>query len=52
VDTFTGTCSKCGNGVVDEDELCDDGNSNSGNGCSNLCVPETGWTCLNPGGPC
>lgn len=30
--------SLCGNGVVDGDEACDDGNTVSGDGCSDLCA--------------
>ncbi len=31
----------CGNGVVEDSELCDDGNSLDGDGCSSRCVYET-----------
>jgi len=33
----------CGDGVTDTDrgEQCDDGNMNSGDGCSNICQTET-----------
>ncbi len=31
------TQTTCGNGVVDEDEQCDDGNSDDGDGCENDC---------------
>lgn len=34
-----GKC-KCGNNVLDKGETCDDGNTNSGDGCSNLCQIE------------
>ncbi len=47
-----GTCnpneadSKCGNLAIDEGEFCDDGNHNSGDGCSSDCkVIEDGFTC-------
>ena len=30
----------CGNGIVDEDEECDDGNKTSGDGCSKYCMKE------------
>ncbi len=33
-------CSKCGNGVKDPQEECDDGNSISGDGCSSTCKTE------------
>ena len=35
----------CGNGIIEGTEKCDDGNSNTGDGCNNSCVIETGWTC-------
>ena len=38
----------CGNGVVDNGEECDDGNTTSGDGCSSSCQLETG----NKGGGC
>jgi len=34
-------CSRCGNGVVDPGEQCDDGNLTNGDGCSALCGPDT-----------
>lgn len=38
----TGVCvaANCGNGTVDADETCDDGNTESGDGCSPFCKPE------------
>lgn len=45
----------CGNGRIDPGlgEACDDGNSQSGDGCSADCkVIEKDWTCLTPGTPC
>ncbi len=42
----------CGNGVVDEGELCDDGNDLSGDGCSSECQIESGYECTAPGQPC
>jgi len=52
-----GTCgvdcedpSLCGNGVVNEGEQCDDGNTTSGDGCSSTCTTETtqqGFCCTN-----
>ena len=27
----------CGNGVLDPDELCDDGNTENGDGCNSMC---------------
>lgn len=40
----------CGNGFVDSvfGETCDDGNINSGDGCSAQCTVEPGYTCTQP----
>ena len=42
-------CNKlnsCGNGRIDFDEQCDDGNRNAEDGCSSTCTVEHGgWTC-------
>jgi len=35
----------CGNGTVETGELCDDGNTLSGDGCRADCQPEDGWSC-------
>ncbi|MFH0770596.1 MAG: myxococcus cysteine-rich repeat containing protein [Candidatus Peregrinibacteria bacterium] len=35
----------CGNGAIDQDETCDDRGSVSGDGCSDVCLVEGGWTC-------
>jgi cysteine-rich repeat protein len=35
----------CGNGTRQGSEQCDDQNTNSGDGCSNTCSVETGFTC-------
>ena len=37
----------CGNGKVESEyaEVCDDGNSASGDGCSQNCMVENGWSC-------
>lgn len=58
--TMTGECgssdsvvifgTKCGNGIADADELCEDGNRESGDCCSSTCEPETGNVC-DAGGP-
>lgn len=37
---------ECGNGVIVSGETCDDGNINSGDGCSSGCQVESGWTCI------
>lgn len=33
-------CNVCGDGVLDVDEECDDGNTNDGDGCTSQCVME------------
>jgi len=35
----------CGDGVRDGDELCDDGATTAGDGCSATCIVESGYTC-------
>jgi cysteine-rich repeat protein len=40
--------SLCGNGELDADEECDDGNNFIGDGCSNVCLVEDGWECTEP----
>lgn len=35
----------CGDGTVDPDEECDDGNTDHIDGCSAVCRVEQGWTC-------
>jgi cysteine-rich repeat protein len=35
----------CGNGIVERNEQCDDGNVFDNDGCSNSCKVEEGWTC-------
>jgi len=37
--------SKCGNGLFDPGEQCDDQNAQRGDGCSSACQIEPGWTC-------
>ena len=37
--------ASCGNGVLDVDEDCDDGNTTAGDGCSAQCSIEPGYTC-------
>ena len=56
-DSSTGTMeidtSGCGNGVIESTEVCDDGNSQSRDGCSALCdAVEAGYVCGMPGEPC
>ncbi|HMF40819.1 MAG TPA: DUF4215 domain-containing protein, partial [Polyangia bacterium] len=40
-----GDPTKCGNGVQDPGEQCDDGNTKAGDGCSAICQIPSGWTC-------
>jgi fibro-slime domain-containing protein len=42
----------CGNGTLQGDEECDDGNTMSGDGCSLACRQETGFECTTPGQAC
>ncbi|KAL4422517.1 hypothetical protein ABPG75_008714 [Micractinium tetrahymenae] len=35
----------CGNGVLEGLEECDDGNTNTGDGCDATCKVESGWHC-------
>ncbi|HET7538537.1 MAG TPA: DUF4215 domain-containing protein [Polyangiaceae bacterium] len=43
----------CGDGKLAEDEACDDGNRNSGDGCRDNCLEtEPGFSCSPPGKPC
>lgn len=45
-DATTPTVSTlCGNGHPDTGEACDDSNTANGDGCSNSCQVETGYTC-------
>src|SRR5262249_6619832 len=36
---------RCGNGAVETNEGCDDGNALGGDGCSATCQTEAGWKC-------
>ncbi len=41
-----GSCAaECSDGLVHPEEACDDGNSSSGDGCSDICLVEGGWSC-------
>ena len=42
----------CGNAIVDDGEVCDDGNARAGDGCSGLCRVEPNFECDEPGEPC
>jgi len=35
----------CGDGIVNGDEMCDDGNTVDGDGCNKHCTPENGYDC-------
>jgi cysteine-rich repeat protein len=41
----------CGDGVLLVGEQCDDGNSESGDGCSSSCQIESGYVCTSPTSP-
>jgi cysteine-rich repeat protein len=43
---------RCGNGVVDAGETCDDGNRAGGDGCGATCLLEPGFRCASAGGAC
>jgi len=40
--------STCGNGQINGQEYCDDGNEVDGDGCSSSCTQEVGWMCQTP----
>ncbi|MDD5056203.1 MAG: myxococcus cysteine-rich repeat containing protein, partial [Candidatus Peribacteraceae bacterium] len=40
-----GVCIRCGNGIVEGTEQCDDGNAINSDGCTATCTPEDGWSC-------
>ena len=42
----------CGNGRIDDNEGCDDGNTKAGDGCDATCNVEPGWVCPNAGLRC
>lgn len=43
----------CGNGELTDDEACDDGNRDAGDGCAANCRSvELGWSCATPGAAC
>jgi fibro-slime domain-containing protein len=58
VDGIVINTSKCGNGMLDPNEQCDDGyvdgngHKLGGKGCSAICQLEDGWSCPTPGQPC
>lgn len=42
----------CGNGILGAGETCDDGNRSSGDGCSDICRTEAGYTCAGAPSAC
>jgi fibro-slime domain-containing protein len=48
------TGKACGNSVIDisQGENCDDGNTDSGDGCNRICQTEANWNCPTPGQKC
>jgi cysteine-rich repeat protein len=51
-DVFDELRANCGDGVVQAPEACDDGNTLSGDGCSNVCHVEPGWDCTGEPSTC
>ena len=46
-------CRNCGDGILQQGEMCDDSNKVSGDGCSQNClIVEDSWECLTPGKAC
>lgn len=43
---------KCGDGKIQADEACDDGNMVTGDGCTMACQVELDWACPTEGQPC
>lgn len=46
------TAPICGNGILDPNETCDDGNKTANDGCSDTCQTEANYVCNVPGTPC
>src|SRR5664279_1501070 len=46
------TGGSCGDGIIERNEGCDDGNTTSGDGCSRICQVEANWNCPKEGEPC
>lgn len=52
LDTLPPT-TNCGDGLLTDDEACDDGNQQDGDGCAANCrTVKEGWSCNPPGQPC
>ncbi|MFC1642369.1 DUF4215 domain-containing protein [Myxococcota bacterium] len=50
---YVATGPACGDGELNqESEVCDDGNSLPGDGCSGVCLLEPNHDCPDPGSPC
>ncbi|MEY4549405.1 MAG: hypothetical protein RL685_5600 [Pseudomonadota bacterium] len=47
-----GTGTLCGNGALDAEEQCDDGNPLGGDGCNGVCNLEPNFACAQPGQAC
>jgi cysteine-rich repeat protein len=43
---------KCGDGILNVAEGCDDGNRDNGDGCNRICQIDANWACPTPGRPC
>jgi cysteine-rich repeat protein len=41
----SGVFTRCGDGVIEGDEECDDANRQTGDGCDGACRVENGWKC-------
>eukprot|EP01127_Copromyxa_protea_P011671 TRINITY_DN295_c0_g1_i1.p1 TRINITY_DN295_c0_g1~~TRINITY_DN295_c0_g1_i1.p1 ORF type:complete len:1222 (-),score=339.40 TRINITY_DN295_c0_g1_i1:55-3720(-) len=49
---FEGCTHICGDGFLVETEVCDDGNTENDDGCTDTCTVEDGWVCPHPGLKC
>ncbi len=49
---MSGPTGVCGNAVIESGEVCDDGNSIPGDGCSGLCRVEANYACPEVGKAC
>lgn len=47
-----GSTPVCGDGEIAGDEECDDGFTVDGDGCSETCTVEEGWTCTDSPSVC
>lgn len=43
---------RCGDGLINGADVCDDGNSADGDGCNATCMIEVGYACPTPGSAC